>query len=173
MRNNFGKTRTSEELHVEQKPDLRRWLRDHPDGGRWVGVNGWEGTTPFKWQGHWLSILDWNGYEGRDWVEVMDPLTMCEFRIDVGVGPDAVKEAIQDIHRELSKMHYDDLLPSNQMLHAWDSWIERHKETPTRKARKQMAISCIELYERHQADLPGEFRYKFAELVNGLAYEGE
>ena len=173
MRMGFGKTVTRDELHTEQQPDLRRWLRDHPDGGRWVGVNGWEGTTPFEWQGHWLSILDWNGFEGRNWVEVMDPLTSCEFRIDVGVGPDVVKAAVDDVRRELSERHYDDLLPSNQQLHAWDAWLERNKEAPTNKACKLMARACIDLYNRHQANLPGEFRYKFAELVNSLSHESE
>ena len=172
MRMGFGKTKTDAEMHSEQEPDLRRWLRDHPDGGRWVGVNDWEGTKPFEWQGHWLSILDWGGFGGRHYIEYMDPLTKWEERIDVSIHPDHVKSSVDAVRNRLSEIHYNDLLATNQQLHAWDAWVERNNSAPTDKARRQMARGMVELYNRHQADLPGELRWKLAEVVNELVYEG-
>ena len=171
MRSKFDKT--CNEVHIEQNPDQRRWLRDHPDGGRWVGVNQWKNTTPFTWQGHWLSILDWNGYEGREYIEVMDPLTTYPEQVDVSIDPNDVKSAVDTVCNRLSRIHYNDLLATNQQLHAWDAWVRRNKEMPTDKARRQMARGMVELYERYEVNLPGDFRHKFAELANELVHECE
>ena len=175
MSNNrgFGKTSMSEEMHVEQNPDLRRWLRDHPDGGRWVGVNEWKHTYPFKWQGKWLSILNWNGYEDRHWIEVMDPLTKSEVEVSVPTSPDKVQVAVNEVCCRLSEIHYNDLLATNLQLHAWDAWLTRHDESPSDKCRTQMARGLIDLYEQHQIHLPGRWRYRFAALVNELVREEE
>ena len=150
----------------DEKSDPRRWLQIVDGEAKWVFESEKDKDNMPMWGPHRVSIIDFNGWEGVDEVEAMNPITHEEIYPMVGVDPQRV---LDDVIATLHDKHRADDVPFDQQANLHECWMSRNNAAKNPRWRVDVAEALRVIYRDKAHGLSGADRRKLGECLNHFA----